>query len=81
MLCVSLSFFLSVGLQKDHAYSILDVRLVRGGHRLVKLRNPWGRFEWKGAWGDTSPEWQKYPALRRELNPVSDADDGVFWIR
>jgi hypothetical protein len=24
---------------------------------LVKLRNPWGKFEWSGAWGDKSEEW------------------------
>jgi hypothetical protein len=28
--------------------------------RLMKLRNPWGKGEWTGAWSDTSPEIEKY---------------------
>ena len=28
--------------------------------RLVKLRNPWGKGEWKGDWGDDSWLWTPY---------------------
>jgi len=25
--------------------------------RLIKLRNPWGKFEWDGEWNDQSDVW------------------------
>lgn len=66
----------SEGIVKGHAYSILQVRLVEGS-RLMQMRNPWGRGEWKGAWSDNAPQWT--PRMRKLLNCVS-ADDGAFWI-
>ncbi len=47
-----------LGIALGHAYSILDVREVRG-ERLIKLRNPWGKTEWKGDWSDKSARWTK----------------------
>ena len=72
------------GIVPGHAYSILDVRHVFG-QRLVCLRNPWGSFEWKGDWSDTSPMWKKHPLVRALLKPEtimskSDKDDGLFWM-
>eukprot|EP00741_Cyanophora_paradoxa_P022170 tig00021435_g21402.t1 len=68
------------GILKGHAYGILDVRDVENGaatHRLLRLRNPWGRKEWSGAWSDGSKEWS--PALLKKLS-YQFADDGTFWI-
>ena len=60
--------------------SILDVRKVEG-HQLLKLRNPWGTFEWKGDWSDTSELWDAHPGVRRSLRPkCSEVDDGTFWM-
>ncbi|KAL0483550.1 calpain [Acrasis kona] len=66
------------GLVAGHAYGILDVRQTADRkHRLVKLRNPWGQFEWKGAWCDTSKLWTT--VYKKELDAVV-SDDGVFWM-
>ncbi|KAG7116641.1 Calpain-8 like protein [Verticillium longisporum] len=47
------------------------------GERLVHLKNPWGKGEWKGAWSDGSKEWT--PEWLRQLNHTF-GDDGAFWI-
>jgi len=70
------------GLVAGHAYSVLDARSFQhnGGRvNLLNLRNPWGTFEWKGAWSDNSAEWGKHPQIKSLIKPV-DKDDGAFWI-
>ena len=59
-----------------HAYSIMEAREIKG-QRLVKLRNPWGKGEWKGAWSDGSEQWT--PEWMTLLNHRF-GDDGMFWI-
>ena len=59
-----------------HAYSIMEAREIKG-QRLVKLRNPWGEGEWKGAWSDGSEQWT--PEWMTLLNHRF-GDDGMFWI-
>ena len=48
---------------QGHAYTMLRLELLEG-IRLVQLRNPWGSFEWDGAWSDKSSEWNKHPRVR-----------------
>mmetsp|Transcript_3288 Transcript_3288/g.5458 ORF Transcript_3288/g.5458 Transcript_3288/m.5458 type:complete len:180 (+) Transcript_3288:682-1221(+) len=71
-----------LGLIAEHAYGLIQVAEVIDKRarkvRLVKLRNPWGKFEWNGDWSDHSKLWT--PELKRELNVKSDANDGTFWM-
>ncbi len=65
------------GIVQGHAYSFLDAQEV-DGVRLVKLRNPWGGFEWKGPWNDDdTAHWTE--RFKKKLNFVK-ADDGCFWM-
>ena len=47
--------------------------------RLVRIRNPWGKKEWKGEWSASSERWTK--ALRSRLGDKSYAKgDGTFFM-
>ena len=70
----------STGLSGLHAYSLLSAHEVYANGRqvkLIKLRNPWGKGEWKGDWSDSSHLWT--PELRHQLGLV-DEDDGIFFM-
>jgi len=66
----------SKGLASDHAYTLIGAYDV-DGHKLVKVRNPWGQFEWNGAWGDKDPNWTE--SMKRQVN-FKNANDGVFYM-
>ncbi|XP_054899594.1 calpain-5-like isoform X1 [Poeciliopsis prolifica] len=79
------------GLVRGHAYSVTDVKRVRLGHGLlayfrnetiplIRLRNPWGKTEWIGAWSDSSEEWSKVGDTERGNLGITVADDGEFWM-
>ena len=55
----------------DHAYKQKNVV------RLIKLRNPWGKGEWKGAWSDDDKCWND--SLRKQLN-IKNENDGLFYM-
>ncbi|KAG8443817.1 hypothetical protein GDO86_009125 [Hymenochirus boettgeri] len=47
---------------KNHAYSITGAEEVSFHGQKVQLfrvRNPWGKTEWNGAWSDNAPEWNE----------------------
>uniref|UniRef100_A0A8C4MN81 Calpain-12 n=1 Tax=Equus asinus TaxID=9793 RepID=A0A8C4MN81_EQUAS len=70
------------GLVKGHAYSVTGTHKVSLGFtkvRLLRLRNPWGRVEWTGAWSDSCPRWDALPAEWREALLVKK-EDGEFWM-
>ena len=84
------------GLILNHAYGINDVielsdpfdKTGKEPIRLLRLRNPWGKSEWLGAWSGDSPEMKKYAnvvkAYIKTLHPDEwfelDADDGTFFM-
>lgn len=70
-----------VGLESNHAYSILDVCCldVDGSLRLLRLRNPWGKFAWKGKWSDCDLVWERNSFLKQVLNNQGGGE-GIFWI-
>jgi len=72
-----------LGLITNHAYAIFDAKIVQvseqATERIVKLRNPWGHFEWKGEWSDRQPCWT--PELMKQLNYKPNRKDGIFWMK
>ncbi|NXY06856.1 CAN5 protein, partial [Pteruthius melanotis] len=80
-----------MGLVVGHAYSVTAIRKLRLGERLlfsfkaeklfmVRLRNPWGRKEWHGAWSDSSEEWKKVSDSERKNLGLTVKNDGEFWM-
>lgn len=71
----------SKGIISNHSYSILDAREVVDSSgkrdRIIKIRNPWGEFEWKGDWCDESTRWTGRVAAEVGL---TSTNDGIFWM-
>ncbi|XP_030084769.2 calpain-6 isoform X1 [Serinus canaria] len=78
------------GLIVGHAYSVTAIRKLRLGESLVfsfkaeklfmiRLRNPWGKKEWHGAWSDSSEEWKKVSDSERKSLGLTVGNDGEFW--
>uniref|UniRef100_A0A1Y1KIH2 Calpain catalytic domain-containing protein n=3 Tax=Photinus pyralis TaxID=7054 RepID=A0A1Y1KIH2_PHOPY len=71
------------GLITQHAYSVTGlarVRGVSGETPLVRLRNPWAKGEWTGAWSERSWEWDGLSARDKELLSLRVTNDGEFWM-
>ncbi|KAK3238052.1 hypothetical protein CYMTET_51910 [Cymbomonas tetramitiformis] len=66
------------GIVDGHAYTMIGVREVKS-IKLVNVRNPWGSFEWTGAWSDNASEWKKNPDVKKAINPKF-GNDGSFWM-
>ena len=66
------------GLVPGHAYSVISAIKTSNGIQLLKIRNPWGQFEWTGDYSDNHHTWSKQ--LRSEVKPDFDTQDGTFWM-
>lgn len=65
-----------IGLVTLHSYSIIEIQEYLT-EKLLLIRNPWGRHEFKGDWSDGSNKWT--PDAKRKLK-WEDKDDGCFWM-
>ncbi|XP_046876365.1 calpain-5-like isoform X2 [Hypomesus transpacificus] len=73
------------GLVQGHAYGVTamkKVHLEKEGQAipLIRMRNPWGRSEWNGAWSDSSAEWKNVGSVERNKLGITVQDDGEFWM-
>ena len=74
------------GLVPGHAYSLISCAELASGARLLWIRNPWGSFEWDGAWSDADPAWTDDIKAEIEAQTgIAAADqvvenDGTFWM-
>jgi calpain-15 len=48
--------------------------------RLLRLRNPWGRFSWNGDWSDDSTKWANISQTAKQDLMLYGHMSGVFWI-
>ncbi|XP_062427280.1 calpain-13 [Rhea pennata] len=70
------------GIVQGHAYTVTGATKIRyknAWEHIIRIWNPWGHGEWKGAWSDDSPEWDHVEPKYREAL-CRDKDDGEFWM-
>ncbi|XP_066277383.1 calpain-B-like isoform X3 [Branchiostoma lanceolatum] len=67
------------GLVQQHAYSVTGFATVNETE-IVRVRNPWGKIEWKGPWSDDSSQWEGVSEETKEELGVVKRDDGEFWM-
>ena len=68
----------NIGLSPGHAYSIVYPQKWKERNiYLIKLRNPWGKNNWRGNWSDSSPCWTQECI---QYFKYSKKKDGTLWI-
>ena len=64
------------GLVKGHSYTVLGTVKLTDGKRLVKIRNPWGKEGFSGAYGGKNTLWDE--TAKKEAGYL-DKNDGIFF--
>ncbi|KGL86256.1 Calpain-14, partial [Charadrius vociferus] len=80
--CIQATKVLKNGLVAGHAYTVTGIRKVTcqyGPENLVRLRNPWGKIEWKGDWSDSSYKWELL-SPKEKILLRKNKEDGEFWM-
>ncbi|KFO56702.1 Calpain-14, partial [Corvus brachyrhynchos] len=80
--CIQTTKVLKNGLVAGHAYTVTGIRKVTcqyGPESLVRLRNPWGKIEWKGDWSDSSYKWELL-SPKEKILLRKKKEDGEFWM-
>ena len=66
-----------MGIVQGHAFSILKL-VEADGVKLICIRNPHGRGEWKGDWSDDSDLWTS--RMKNVTGQKEFLEDGIFWM-
>jgi len=66
----------SSGLVQGHAFTLMSVKQMSNGVKMLKIRNPWGSEKYHGTWSDKDSRWTA--ALKAEAGMSADMDDGIF---
>jgi len=70
----------AVGLASNHAYAVLEI-MELNNVRMLMLKNPWGRFEYKGKFSaNDKRNWT--PELKKAFgyDQTAGKENGVFWM-
>ena len=67
------------GIIGNHAYSFIACYTLNNGAKVFKLRNPWGRSEWTGAYADSDVFWTNNPDEAVRVGWL-EKNDGDFFI-
>ena len=70
-------WYSSLGLQPNHAYTVLKTVQLSDGTKLIRVRNPLRYDCYYGEWGDDSTKWTEQ--FKQEAGYV-EADDGMFFM-
>ena len=67
-------------LVSNYSYSVVGtykVNTTKGNVKLIKIRNPWGNFEWEGDWSEGSKLWTSH--IKEEVE-FESSDKGIFYM-